>query len=117
MEPSPLGACLVDRVAQELADSDVGSCEQRRGNAPFDSAAGGNGIADAVRREGPAGLFQVLGGVLVRRQRRRTRSLMNIEIGTPRRLSQMESSTRRQPERQVGFEPVEPDHEQPAPAM
>ena len=45
---------------------------------------------------------------------------MNIEIGTPRRLSQMESPNRPQPQRQTGFEPVEhdePGHEQPARAM
>lgn len=45
---------------------------------------------------------------------------MNIEIGTPRRLSQMESPNRQQSQRQAGFEPVEhdePGHEQPARAM
>ena len=45
---------------------------------------------------------------------------MNIEIGTPRRLSQMESPNRKQPERTPSFEPVEqdqPEHEQPARAM
>ncbi|MCI2266638.1 single-stranded DNA-binding protein [Sediminivirga luteola] len=45
---------------------------------------------------------------------------MNIEIGTPRRRSQMESPNRRQPARQVAFEPPEqdqPEHEQPTRAM
>lgn len=45
---------------------------------------------------------------------------MNIEIGTPRRLSQMESPNRKQPERTPSFEPVEqeqPEHEQPARAL
>ena len=45
---------------------------------------------------------------------------MNIEIGTPRRRSQMESPNRRQPARQVAFEPPEqdqPEHAQPTRAM
>ena len=45
---------------------------------------------------------------------------MNTEIGTPRRLSQMESPNHQQPARQVAFEPPEqrqPEHEQPARAM
>lgn len=45
---------------------------------------------------------------------------MNIEIGSPRRLSQMESPKRQQPQRQTGFEAPEqdqPEHEQPARAM
>ena len=45
---------------------------------------------------------------------------MNIEIGTPRRLSQMGSPNPQQPQRQGGFEPPEqeqPAHEQPSRAM
>ena len=45
---------------------------------------------------------------------------MNTQVGTPRRLSQMESPDRQQPQRQDTFEPVEqdqPEHEQPARAM
>ncbi len=45
---------------------------------------------------------------------------MNTEVGTPRRLSQMESPNRQQPQRQVTFQPAEPEtpeHEQPARAM
>ncbi len=44
---------------------------------------------------------------------------MNTEVGTPRRLSRMESPNRDQ-QRQVAFEPSEqdqPEHEQPARAM
>lgn len=78
VEPSPFGAGVSDSAAQELDGSDVGRGEQYRGHAPFESAAGVDGIADTVRREGPAGLFCGLGGDRARRQRRLARSLMNI---------------------------------------
>lgn len=45
---------------------------------------------------------------------------MNIQIGAPRRRSQMDSPNRQQPQRTPSFEPVEqdqPDREQPARAM